>query len=347
MKFEVKGRRLSRMLTLMLLVVPPAAAAANRQTTSPAGIASIVSLSEDNRPEGIALDPTGAIYLGNRRVEGGLRVSRILKVGTDGAVTVFATLEVAGNPSTAGLLGLCVDPQGNVYAAVASFDEATHGVWRIRPDGTQMARLADSQGITFPNALAFDSRGNLYVTDSVGGEVWRFDRRGNGTLWAQDALLQPGTTTLPALPPIGANGIAFVPPSTLFVANTRQGSIVRIPIHPDGSPGSAENVARGLMLLSVDGIAADAHGQLHAAIPGFAVIPGSHPLVLVNPDTGEVTATPVDETFFHFPVSLAFGTGPWDHKSVFVVNSGAILPIPGPGPGVVQAAVGAPGSIGR
>jgi hypothetical protein len=67
----------------------------------------------------------------------------------------------------AGLLGLAVDASANLYAAVASFNPATHGVWRITRDGSG-ARLAGSQAMFFPNALAFDERGNLYVTSSSG-----------------------------------------------------------------------------------------------------------------------------------------------------------------------------------
>lgn len=57
----------------------------------------------------------------------------------------FATLDE-------GLLGLTVDRRGFLYAAVTSFDPATHGVWRINPSGAAQ-RLAGSNATFFPNAL--------------------------------------------------------------------------------------------------------------------------------------------------------------------------------------------------
>jgi len=240
------------------------------------------------------------------------------------------------------VLGLATDPSGEVYAAVVSFDPGIHGVWRIAKDGLTMARLQGSEGMSFPNALAFDPRGNLYVTDSVAGAVWRFSGDLPGVPWVQDSLLAPGNPIVPGLPPIGANGIAFVPPDSLFVANTEGGAIVRVRIAPDGGPTAPELLVRHFALASVDGLAADAHGALHGVIPGFALF-GTNPLVRVDPDSGAIHQTVTDPTAFHFPLSLAFGAGAWDHKSVFVTNGGPLFPIPGPGPGVVRAHIGIPG----
>ena len=302
----------------------------------------VLPLPADDRPEGIAFDRSGRLFISNRRLQGEFKISEILRVHHSGSASVFATLETSGDPSAEGVLGLATDPLGGVYAAIVSFNRDIHGVWRIDRDGLAMARLRGSEDMSFPNALAFDPRGNLYVTDSVAGAVWRFSGNLSGFPWVQDPLLAPGDPIAPGLPPIGANGIAFVPPDSLFVANTEAGKIVRVRISPDGEPSAPELVARDFALASVDGLAADAHGNLHGVIPGFAVF-GTNPLVRVDPDSGAIHQTATDPTAFHFPLSLAFGAGAWDHQSVFVTNGGPLFPVPGPGPGVVRAHIGIPG----
>lgn len=165
-----------------------------------------------------------------------------------------------------------------------------------------------------PDALTFDARGNLYVTDAVDGTIWRFRRSGAGALWLRHNLLA-------ASPALGANGIAFVPPRTLFVANTDQGLIARVPIETDGSPGEPSIAAQGFELLVIDGIAADVRGNLYGVMP-LANVFGISPLSAVNPKTGSIISSTDQADQFDFPTSLAFGRGPLDHKSVYVVNSG-------------------------
>jgi hypothetical protein len=67
--------------------------------------------------------------------------------------------------------------------------------------------------------------------------------------------------------------------------------------------------------------------------------------VHVDPRTGAITPSTDEWGQFDFPTSLAFGAGPRDHKSVYVVNSG-LFPEdrPGAAPGIVRLGVGVPGS---
>jgi sugar lactone lactonase YvrE len=287
-------------------------------------------------PEGIAVSRQGDIYVGVRRLTGDRRISRILRIAPDDIVAVFATLGPSGGELDAGVLGLAVDPRGDVYAAFPSGDPATHGVWRIGRRGG-MTRLAGSEAMVIPNALAFDARGNLYVTDSRDSTIWRFPPRGWGEQWLRHPLLGPA-------PAIGANGIAFVPPATLYVANTELGVIARIPIRTDGRAGAPSVAAEGFDLFLVDGLAADAHGDLHAVIAGSTFL-GTAPVVRIDPRAGTITPSTDETGAFDFPTSLAFGAGPRDHKSIYVVNGG-LFPEgrPEAAPGVVRLGVGVPGA---
>jgi sugar lactone lactonase YvrE len=90
------------------------------------------------------------------------------------------------------------------------------------------ATVTGSAGL---NALTFDSAGNVYISDSSQGIIWRTGPGGGAaTPWVADPLL---TTT--GVPPFGANGIAFNNAQTaMFVANTGNDQIIKIPV--TGSP---------------------------------------------------------------------------------------------------------------
>ena len=309
-------------------------AARERHSLAPGKVSQVLSL----RPlidtaEGIAIDRRGHIFVSNRRLENHVRVCEILERALDGTVRVFATLDPAvADYFPAGITGLAFDAQDNLYAALPSFNPATHGVWRIGRNGVAK-RLAGSKRMLFLNALAFDSRGNLYVTDSIDGAVWRFPPGGIGRPWARHPLLAPEGL-------IGANGIAFVPPDNLYIANTDRALIARIRIRPDGRPAVPQIAASGFELLGIDGLTADAHGTLYAAIVVSKVL-GTAPLVMVDPKTGKITSSTAPASAFDLPTSPAVGRGPLDHKSVFIVNSG-LFPEERveAAPGVVQVGVG-------
>ncbi|MFQ5569996.1 MAG: SMP-30/gluconolactonase/LRE family protein [Rhodothermales bacterium] len=315
----------------------------------PGQMETILSMPAGESLEGIALDKRGTIYVGNRRNDETGRISEILRITPDGVVSVFATLPTAA-PEAIGVLGLVTDASGNVYAAHVTQDPATHGVYRINSTGSVVERLAGSEALIFPNALTFDARGTLYATDSFGGAVWRYGRGGTFTRWSQNGLLAAVPVEGAPFPIPGANGIAFFPPNTLYVANTSQFSISRIRIAPDGSAGDAEVVAQGLDLFSIDGIAVDVHENVYGVLAasnaeetGTPINPVP-PLVKVNTRSGGVTAVLQDMSAFDAPTSLAFGRGRSDQQSLFIANSALFGPLTnGPGAGVVQMGVGVRG----
>jgi len=338
------------------LAVPPNTLALGEMQT-------ILALPVGDNPEGIAVDGPN-IYVGNRRfvfVElDGVFVyeSEILKIRANGQVDLFATLP--DSPVTSnGVLGLTTDRQGNVYAALDTGDVATRGVWKFSKTQSASERLAGSENMEFPNALTFDDAGNLYATDSLLGEVWRFTSDGSAPQqpWAQDELLEPDPEDPFGFPLPGANGIAFFS-DALYVANTEKGLVSRLPINPDGSAGVAELLAADLRLISADGIATDKNGDIHVVIPGYILLEQTFgvrfaPLVRVDATSGEVTSTVFDDPEdpqFDVPLSLAFGAVGPELESVFITNGDLSIDpnVPGvPGPGILQVGVGVDGFIQR
>jgi sugar lactone lactonase YvrE len=315
-------------------------------------------------PEGIAIDPRGNIYVSDRKSDGVQRVvNEIIKITPAGQSTIIADLGPAA-PGCNGILGLTTDPEGNVYAAFTSCNE-NHGVWKISRNGEKM-RLAGSQEINVPNALTFDKRGNLYVTDSYPvdpegpGLIWRYGKENMFEIWASSFDLAPDPVINPfPFDAPGVNGIAFSPPNLIYVANTEKSTILEIGILPNGDSMTPVIVAGAWppigppgLLTAPDGLTVDVNGVLYAVVPpaGLTPFPLS-PLIRIDPATGVVSS--IIEPYvgpsplFDFPTSLAFGSGRLDRKSVFVVNptdSGTPL---GAGQAITQVGVGVPGRMGQ
>ena len=306
------------------------------------------------KPEGVAVDRQGNLYVGLAKS------TRILRIAPDGSTSDFArilptTIPAAGPP---GLLGFAFH-DGDLYAALVTANPATRGVWRVDADGAA-EHLAGTQAICWPNALAFDPRGNLYVTESTRsvpfcsnpvtpvGAVWRVTPDGSVDVWSEGPLLA-GNGFLAGLgfsiPPLGANGIAY-DRGTIWVANTERGSVVRIPILARGDAGEASDVARDPALLPLDGLTVDARGDL------YAMAIGNHAVVRVDPADGslETVASFADGDPIDYPINAVFGRGKLTTRFLYVVNSALFDPGPAgpgeprPGPSIVRFDVGAPGA---
>jgi sugar lactone lactonase YvrE len=305
-------------LTIAALLLPSAPArAADIETlvTFDAGAGEL--------PEGVAVDKRGNIYVSLIAP-----VSEIRKITRDGEQSTLVDLGLGGN----GPLGLAVDARGTVYAAAATFDPATQGVYRITADGSA-TRLPGTGSIAFANGLTFDQRGNLYVTDSSAGAVWRIPRGGSAEVWIQDPLLE-GTGAFGLGIPIGANGITFRTPKEIVVGNTERGTLVSVPILPNGSAGEPEVIVEDAAIFGVDGLAVDVHGTVYAAVIAQSTIvrvEGNSIETLADADDGINQAS-----------SIAFGQGIRDRKSLFGVNFGIFSPAPTPS--LFRLPVGVPGA---
>lgn len=288
-------------------------------------------------PEGVTVDKTGNVFASLDPL------GQIRKISPDGSELLFYDF------GTPGALGMAVDAPGNVY--VARNVAPNNGVYRIDRDGGSAERIPGTEAIVFPNSLAFDKRGNLYVTEtfSMGaagfgdGGVWRISRGGDVELLVRDPLLS-GDQRFGLGFPIGANGIAYRQ-GALYVANTEMATIVKIPVTAKGTAGTPEVIATvndgfqppfPFLPPGLDGIALDVHGDI------WAVVITQSRLIRIDPDTGEVNTAATFDDGLDFPASLAFGTGKGARQSVYISNY-AIGPPIGAGPGVLRVDVAVPG----
>jgi sugar lactone lactonase YvrE len=273
-------------------------------------------------PEGVAVNKRGEVFVSLAPL------GEIRKIGRDGSESTLATIPLPAG-AFPGVIGLAIDAPGNVYAAVSTGDAATTGVYTIARDGS-FSRLPGTEAIAFPNGVTLDKRGNLYVTDTTAGAVWRVPARGGSAeIWFQSPLLE-GDESFGFGFPIGANGIAYRH-NAVVVGNSEGARLLHIPIEPDGTAGGGTVLAEGPALSGADGIAFDVHGNVWVAVIVQSTI------VRVSPN-GDVETIATAADGLDFVSSVAFGK----KGDLWGVNF-AIGPPGGPGPALLRFDAGVKG----
>ena len=294
-----------------------------------------------NKTGDVAIDKVGNVYVNVTATNGHVQIWKYSPAG-EGP-------DVVADLGEGTAYGLALDANGDIYAINDGADMGYKGIYRVDHQGGDPVLLPGTEQIVFPNALAFDQLGNLYVTESVSsdgkGGIWRIPKHGEeAEPWLRDPLLTGIGGVLAAFP-FGANGIAFYH-GDLYVANSDKHLIVRIPVHPDGSPGQAdiwkdlEEVPESLLLLrqklpvwAPDGIALDVHGNLYVTMVTRAAVVrinaedhSQETIAVLGPDLNAPLFAPLDA-----PNTIAFGTGKGGRQSLFVTNASFGPPFPGRG----------------
>ena len=273
-------------------------------------------------PESIVIDGQGNIYLGMAAN------GEIWQITPAGRASIYAQLP---SPGEGFLVGLALDQQGYLYAALSSFDPATHGIWWVSPSG-EVGFWVPMETTTLPNWLEFWGS-TLLVSDTIGGRVWQIDPWGNLSVWLDSELLRGSGGVIPVPFPVGANGMA-IRGSSLYVANFDRGRIVRIPIRTDGRAGAPTVFAEDEMLVGADGIAFDRGGTLYVAV--FA----QDSIVAVSP-TGQLT-TLAQGYPLQNPASLAVAGG-----TLYITNFAFLKPPGTQEPSLLRLALPLGGGKGK
>ena len=192
-----------------------------------------------DHPECVAWGCDGYAYAGG---EGGQLYRIDINVGSFEEFTNVGTF----------VGGICQDGNFNIYVCsggvVKKVDQS--GNVSVYSDGTESTKMLT------PNYPAFDSNGNLYVSDSGewgedNGRMFKINSDGEAQIWSEDIRSFP-------------NGIALSETGDFLyvVVSLNSPRIERIPILEDGSAGPAELVVE-LPLSVPDGIAFDTEGNLY------------------------------------------------------------------------------------
>ena len=214
-------------------------------------------------PEGLEVDSSGQVYVTTFGFTAGGEAA------PPGQLFVFnergrllRQLGIAG--SSAHLLGLRFHP---ITGALLVIDFGSQKVLDVNPSTGASSVFMTLPALPHPdinmmaglNDVTFDRAGNVYISDSFQGVVWKTGQSGGeAAVWVDDELLRTK-----GVPPFGANGLRFNHDETaLFVANTGNNTVVRVPI-TGGSPGAPAIFVNGVH--GADGMIIDDHDNLWLA----------------------------------------------------------------------------------
>lgn len=279
-------------------------------------------------PENIAIDSRDNIYV-NLALTGEIR-----RIAPNGAQTTFAHLPLGAPPLSfcgsffAGLTGLTIDEDDNLYASLASCDPASRGVWKITPHG-ELIQLTSLPMESLPNGVVMRD-GWLYIADSMLDVIWRAsaDVAGPAEVWLSDPLLERVDPVRP-----GPNGVQLFH-DELYISNSSAEQILAVSFAHDGSAGSIRVHAEGA---PCDDFAFDVHGSLYC---------GTDPvntLVRFSRD-GEMDVLLTGADGLDGTTSVIFGRHGRNHKSLYVTNgSFPFFPTSAGRPSLMRVDVGVPG----
>ena len=248
------------------------------------------TLPDDLRfPEGITSNPyNGDIYVGTFDAPGPdnpFPVNAVLRYSKSGHLV--ARTDFSGITP---LLGLAFNPHDNyVYvASVGDFSGAGSKILRIPAnfaDGALAEMVADIPSIgappdlvvvnpdtsedmiefgnvaRVPNDLAFNSAGDLFVSDSFQGAIFRIN---DAMAWPcaclVDTITHDGRLATVGFPPFGANGLAVnIDDTVLFIANTGDDRILTLDLLTGDIDVFVDSIN------GADGLAFDDSGNLWVA----------------------------------------------------------------------------------
>lgn len=244
-----------------------------------------------DHPEAVARGAEGELYAGGE-------AGQVYRIDPTGQYEEIARVDgfVAG-------VTVCAD------GALLVCDTAAGRLVRVGPDG-EIGPFHKGESIGFPNFAAFDSRGDLFLTDS--GDYYGSDGRlllvhpdGDVEVVVDGGLLYP-------------NGLAVHPSGEwLYLAQSGASNILRFPLS-DGGVGEAQKYAT-IPGTAPDGLALAANGDLYVG----CYTPDA---VYRVTTTGQVEPFLVDPwaDLLNRPTNLAFGDGVLYYANLGGYHIGAV-----------------------
>lgn len=245
-----------------------------------------------DHPEGVAVAGNGFVYAGGES-------GQVYRIAPDASRAELIA-------KTGGFcLGITLDQDGNVIVC----DAGRREVLKITPEGDIGVMVSSVAGrkLVNPNFSVFDSKSNLYFSDSgewkqANGAIFRVPSSGAAEVFS------PGPFHF-------ANGVALdASEQHLYVVESNLDRVLRLPILPDGAAGAPEVFAEGLARIP-DGLALDRDQNLY--VTTYA----SNCIYRIGRDRRvELLCRDEDNLLLCQPTNCAFGGSNFDQ--LFVANLG-------------------------
>lgn len=223
-------------------------------------------------PEGITANPaTGDIFVGT--FDFGPNTNKLLRIDQRGNVTAqkdFGAAPLLGLGFAGSKVYILNFGAGSVQRMDANFTASspvetlatlpTIGAPAPRstgnPDGSSDLITFGSSGKAAPNGLVFDHAGNMYVSDSFQGAIFKIANATTcapscaATLVSHDSQLATA-----GFPPFGANGLALnADESVLYIANTGDNAVLQMNLATSAISTFASSIHGADGLLFDDGL---------------------------------------------------------------------------------------------
>jgi sugar lactone lactonase YvrE len=312
-----------------------------------------------SNPYGLAIDLSNNLYVadtGNdtiRKITPSGAVSTLAgKPGNYGSSDGTGTGALFGAPR-----GIVVDTNGNVYIA----DTSNETIRKMTPAGvvTTLAGLVNSFGtadgtgngarFNFPEGLAVDASGNIYVADSGNSSIRKVTPAGvvttfagfTGSGGAADGTGNTARFNTPTGIAIDAGGNTYVADNgNNAIRKVTQAGVVTTLAGLSGSPGSADGIGSAVRFHFPSGVAVDASGDLFITDSQNNTIRATQPLTtpvnqfitfapLPNHSAGDAPFTLTATSSSELPVYLNVLSGPasLDTNNVLTILGGGTVTV--------------------
>lgn len=287
-------------------------------------------------PEGIAYDETNDVYYVSSA-----RLGTLGKVTPTGQYTALYS-----DPSLKSTYGVKISPDGSqVFTCVG---DANYSKFTSPETRKKMARLISVDiatgkkvmdvdlsnlvpGEHFPNDIAFDDKGNIYVTDSFANVIYKVTKDGKASVFADSPMFKTKG--------VGLNGIVFHKSGYLLTCSSGTGTLYKVDM---ANPKQVQKVATDQFFMNADGLLLTEPEKLILVQNG-----GSDKIYELKSDdnwaSAKLSATTLLADRFTYPATATSGKGKvWimnaafselvDSTSVpsqkFAIQEARLMPIP-------------------
>ncbi len=238
-------------------------------------------LASFSNPNGVALDPTGNVYVADQAN------NLIRKITAAGTVTTLSGTLTSGSSNATvigaiasynGPTGVAVDATGNVYVADFGNNQirkiATTGAVTTLAGGTRSGNAngtGTAAGFNGPAGVAVDAAGNVYAADFNNNLIRKITAAGVvTTLAGSTAGNTNGTGTAASFN--GPRGVVVDAAGNVYVADANNNLIRKVTaagvvttLAGNGSAGNASGAGTAASFYYPSGVAVDAAGNVYVA----------------------------------------------------------------------------------